>query len=197
MFNYSFIQFEHLKILATLTTTMTKTEHERLSRLIRQHVTLTKAGAKERVATLKADFEQQLDTRYSYDTDEVWNEAVKVADKAVDEANEKIAERCRKLGIPKQFAPSMTSRWWDRGRNSVKEERAEMRRVAYTRLDALAQSAVLAVEKEALRLQTELTAGSLDSADAKAFLGRLPAIEKLMPALNLKELTGGEKSGRA
>jgi hypothetical protein len=175
---------------------MTRTEHDRLERLIRHHVALAKTGARERQAVLKADFEQQLDTRYSYDTYAIWNEAVEAAKKEIGQAQIKVHARCRALGIPDQFAPSLDFSWWNRGRNAVKEERTEMRRVAYTRLEALAQSAILAVEKEALRLHTELTAGSLDSTDAKAFLGRFPAIEKLMPTLSLKELTAVPKPKR-
>jgi hypothetical protein len=171
---------------------VTRTEHDRLGRLIRQNVSLGKAAAKERLATLKADFEQQLDTRYSYDTDEVWKEAVGTANKAIDEAQAKVAQRCRELGIPKQFAPDVSGGYWlDRGRNALVKERAEMRRVAYTRLEALLRQAMLSLDQRGLELQTELTAGSLTSTDAKAFLGRLPAIESLMPVLSLKELTGG------
>jgi hypothetical protein len=39
---------------------MTTTEYNRMGRLICQHVSVGKDAAKERLATLKADFKQQL-----------------------------------------------------------------------------------------------------------------------------------------
>jgi hypothetical protein len=172
---------------------VTNTEYNRLLSLIRRTVALGKVAAKERHATLKAEFEQQLDQRYCYDSDKVWSEAVKVAKKVVAQAQAQVEERCRELGIPKAFAPGLDCRWYDRGRNAVAAERQEMRRVAYTRLESLLSKAVFALERRGLELQTKITAGTLQSADAKEFLTGIHSIEKLMPSLSLKELTQGAK----
>jgi hypothetical protein len=82
---------------------MTKAERDELSRLVRQRAKVVKATASQRVAELRADFEQQFDTRYSFDQDPIWEEAHNATGKAVEAAQAKVAQRCRELGILKQF----------------------------------------------------------------------------------------------
>jgi len=84
---------------------MTKGEREDLQRLIRQREKVLKSAAKQRSAELLADFENQMGQQFSFDQDEIWERAVKSAEPVVRRAQEQIAERCRELGIPKQFAP--------------------------------------------------------------------------------------------
>ena len=65
-----------------------------------------KSAAKQRSAEVLADFENQMGQHFSFNQDEVWAEASKVAMAAVAKANEQIKARCREIGIPDRFAPA-------------------------------------------------------------------------------------------
>lgn len=69
---------------------ITRHELEDLQRLIRQREKVLKSAAKQRSAAMLADFENQMGQRFSFNQDEVWAEASKVAHAAVAKANEQI-----------------------------------------------------------------------------------------------------------
>lgn len=168
---------------------LTTRERQDLGALIRRHEKLAKTAATQRAAELLADFERQLDTQYGFDSDETWRDAHTAATKAVQAAQEVVAARCAELGIPKAFAPTISGvSWFGRGQNAIKERRAELRRIATTRIDALRKAAVTQIEAESVRLQTEVVTTSLTSDHARAFLDRLPVIEQLMRPLEAKDL---------
>ncbi len=169
-------------------TGMTKTERADLSRLIRRREALMKRMADERGAVLLAEFERQSAAIYAYDDDSTWKAAHAAADEAVREAQAQVARRCRELGIPPEFAPHLELSWYDRGQNAVAQRRAELRRVAKTQIDARVAGAKVTIEQQSVELQTEIVAGSLTSATAKAFLGRMPTVEAMIPSLTIPEI---------
>jgi hypothetical protein len=73
----------------------------------------------ERSAELLADFENQLGQEYSFDQDAVWKQAVESVKPLVRRAQQQISSQCRKLGIPDQFAPSVTLSRRARGYGNV------------------------------------------------------------------------------
>lgn len=77
-----------------------------------------------------------------------------------------IAERCRKLGISERFRPRLEVHWYRRGENALKDRRAELCKVAQTRL----------VEE------------GLGTDAARQLLEELPAAEASMPPLEVTEL---------
>jgi hypothetical protein len=87
--------------------TMTKGERDDLIRLIKQRERVQKTAAEERSKELLADFERHLGTIFKYDSDEVWKAANDYVHAAVHDANEKIRQRSKELGIPEEFAPSI------------------------------------------------------------------------------------------
>jgi hypothetical protein len=89
--------------------------------------------------------------------------------------------------VPERFAPSAMVGWMSRGQNASRERRAELRKVATTRIAADAKRAKVEIERASVELQGELVAGGLSSNDAKAFLARMPTAEALLPVL-----AGGE-----
>jgi hypothetical protein len=147
-----------------------------------------KSIATERAAAMLAEFDQQLAAIYSFDDDEVWERANAEAEKAVNEANEKIAERCNQLGIPKEFAPSLAFGWYGRGQNAVASRRVELRRMAKSRIAAIEKEATSKIERLSLTAQTEVIANGLESAAARDFLEKMPTIESMMPTINAVEL---------
>ena len=137
-----------------------------------------------------ADFEHQLGTVYSYYDDETWQAAAVAAEQAVAAAQAEIEKRCLELGIPKQFAPGMSCFWYGRGENAVASRRAELRRMAMTRIAAMEKAARTQIETLSVSAQTALIAGSLTSEAAKEFLEHLPSAEALMPTFEATEITG-------
>ena len=99
-----------------------------------------------------------------------------------------IAKRCKELGIPASFAPTISASWQGRGENMLASRRAELRRVAQTSIAAMTKAAITKIEKQALDLRTQVVGMGLLSADAKLFLESLAPIEENMRALDFTEI---------
>ena len=167
---------------------MTRAERTDLGALIRRREKLLKTAAKQRAAELLANFEKQISTIFSYDDDETWKAAFASAEKAVGDAKAVIAEQCRKLGIPPEFAPDLSLGWYGRGENAVSQRRTELRRVAKTEIDALEARAKTEIERVSVEQQTALISDGLTSVAAQAFLEQMPTAENLMPALDMDQI---------
>jgi hypothetical protein len=166
---------------------MTKADREALARLIRQRERLAKTAASERSAALLADFEQQADRVYSFNEDKVWRSAVLAAQEEVTKAQSVIADRCKELGIPAPFAPTL-SVGWHQQRASVASERAKMRHIAKRRIEQIEATARTAIERASVAAQEALLTGSLTTEAAKLFAESLPVVEELMPKLDMAVL---------
>lgn len=172
-----------------MTEKITRADRDALLSLIRKRERVMKTGAEERSAAMLADFDAQLARAWSWDEDAIWNEAKAVAEAAVGEANEKIAARCRELGIPDEFAPSLAFGWRGQNQQQSAERRELLRRAAKSRIAAVQKDAERQIERLALDAQTDLlSAGGLTSASASAFLDGLKSIDSLMPPVALKEI---------
>jgi hypothetical protein len=170
---------------------MSKSEREDLQRLIRQREKVLKSAAKQRSAELLADFENQMGSEYAFDQDETWAEAAKLAHIEVAKAQDRVAARCRELGIPDRFAPSLVLNWRNRGYDNLLEKRKiELRRMAETQIGAIEAKAIVKIEMSCLQAQTEIATSGLTTNAARQFIGRLPTIEALMPALSFAQIAG-------
>src|SRR5262249_3595264 len=76
--------------------------------------------------------------------------------------------------------------WLSRGRDGVKERRNELRRVAKTRIEALEKEAIVKIEVHTAETVTRIIAHGLTSTAAREFLDSLPAVETLMPPLDVE-----------
>lgn len=77
-----------------------------------------------------------------------------------------------------------------------KGERDELARLVRRR-EKLAKAdvdRVAEIERSSLEVQTELVAGGLRSAEARAFLAAMPSAEALLPALTVAEIEGAAAS---
>jgi len=164
---------------------MSKGERDDLVRLIKQRERVCKTAAEQRSAAMLAEFEQKVSDCHKFATNEVWKAAMEAAIEAAQKANEKIQREADKLGIPKEFQPSLHYHWARRGENEYMQRREELRRVAKAEIDALEKVARVQIETESVRAQTEVIANGLNSEAALAFLNRLPAIDSMMPALDV------------
>ena len=168
-----------------------KSEREDLQRLVRQREKVLKSAAKQRSAELLADFENQMGAEYAFDDDAVWEQATKAAEREVSKAKAQIAARCRDLGIPERFAPTLELGWQHRGYdNLIDARKKELRRMAQTRVEAIERKAITDIEVSCLEAQTQIAIAGLTSQTAKQLLESLPAIEVLMPRLSFQEVSG-------
>lgn len=166
---------------------MTRREREELAKLVRRREKLAKADVDSRAAELEADFERQMATQYD-PLDARWRDLYEQAERATHELNARIAKECDHAGIPARFAPSAHVGWANRGENYTRSRRAELRKVAKTRIVAEAKAAKTEIERRSVDVQTQLVAGSLESDEARAFLNSMPTAEALLPALSLPEI---------
>ena len=165
----------------------TQRERETLLRVVRMNAKIAKEGIAQREAQLLAKADEDLAAAYRFD-DDAWAEVTRAAEAAVYKADQRIAQACRDLGIQERFRPQLTISWSGRGENAVAERRAELRKVARTKIKAAGQEAKLAIDRQAAKVMTDLIAGGLKSAGAKALLESIPAADKLMPPVAVAEL---------
>lgn len=168
--------------------TMTKGERDDLLRLVKKREIVLKKAAEQRSAQLLADFEAQCATIYSFDDDAVWKKAYAETKAALEEAAEAIRERCRALGIPPEFAPSLNMYWAGRGQNAVRERQAELRRAAKAKIESIEKVALTKIEHMSLEAQTNILSSGLDSDAAKSFLSSMPDITSLMPEVTAADV---------
>ena len=166
---------------------MTKTERGELERIIKGRRRVASKAIEQRKAELLADAEQRLAAKYKI-SDVAWADVTASAEKAVQDADSIVAQKCRELGIPEEFRPSLSIGWWSRGENMLRERRVELRKVAQTCIDAMARKALLAIETKALDGLTQLATGALESEDARQFLAAMPNVEALMPPIEIQSL---------
>src|ERR1019366_7580563 len=151
-----------------MSTAMTVRERSELCSLVRQRERLHKTQAKQRSAELLADFEHQLGSIYEWDQDATWKAAAEAAQQAVNHASAAIADRCKQLGNPKEFAPGVSFGWYGRGQNAMKARREELRRMAVTRIAALEMAARTQSEEHSVKLQEQIVAAGITSEAAHA-----------------------------
>jgi hypothetical protein len=170
---------------------MPKSEREDLQRLVRQREKVLKSAAKQRSAEMLADFENKMGSEYSFDDDAVWSKAMEMAEREARKAQKIVAARCKELGIPDRFAPSIKLVWCHRGHdNMVERRKRELRLMAQTAIEAIEQKAIVQIEISCLDAQTQIAAAGLTSDAAKLFIESLPSVESLMPALSYEEMAG-------
>jgi hypothetical protein len=167
---------------------MTKGERVELGQLIRKRERVMKSYAAERAAQMLAEFDRQSAQIFAFDDDQVWAKATDEAKRMVDKSNKVIADRCRELGIPEEFAPSLTFGWEERGQNQVAGRRSELRRMAVSKISAIEAETITKIERLSLTAQTEVLAHGMESDAAKSFLENMPALETLMPSLDAAAL---------
>lgn len=169
-------------------TVMTRGDRETLVKIARQRERLAKSQASERASHLVADFERQMDHEFSYDDNAVWKAAAEAAKVATDKAQAAVADECAKLGIPREFAPSLHCNWYGQGQNATAARKAELRRIAKRAIEAAEKSARTIIETKSIETQERIMVGGLTSADAQRFLESMPTADALMPTLMLGDM---------
>lgn len=167
---------------------MTRADRDRLIKLARQRARLAKSEAVEREKTLLAEVHDQMSAEFSAQ-DKLWAAAVAIAKDAAAKANDLIRAQCIDLGIEAKYAPGLEIGWRSRsGSFTDSQRRAELRKLAETRLAALTQAAKTEIDRACLRTQTELVRDGLESSEAVGYLDAMPTADDLMPVIGLDDL---------
>jgi hypothetical protein len=169
-------------------TEMTPQERQQLRQLIRLREQRAKhevdAFADERIA----QFEQEMATVYRAD-DERWARIKQAMIEVTKRANEELTRICEAEGIREEFAPTISPPMFiGRGENANAERRAELRKVAQTRVKADSKAAKVAIEAASAGVQEQLLIGGLKSEEAKALVETMPTVQSLMPPLHTAEI---------
>lgn len=175
---------------------LTRTDRQDLLKVIRSRERVARAQVLDRTGELRAEFERQMATIHKFDDDQVWAEATRQADAATQQAAAIVADRCAELGIPREFAPSLTCNWYGRGQNASRERRAELRAVATSRIEAIQRSALASIAQASTEAQEAIVAGGLSSTAARAKLAALPPVASLMPYLEMESIVAGMQKKR-
>jgi hypothetical protein len=170
---------------------MSTAERELLDRLMRDKAKVAKDDADARGKWLLADAEAKLAAIYDAQ-DDAWAEITEYAKSVVEDADAAIAAICRQRGVPEKFRPRLCPEWYGRGVNASKERRAELRKVAQTRVAALVKEAQVLIDRQAIEHRTQIARAALTSDEARAFLDRMPTPEQLLPPLSSLQLPSGE-----
>lgn len=151
-----------------------------LGQIIKDRAKVLKAHAEEQAAACLADFERKVSATFAFDSDDVWKRATEEAMKVIAESNEKIAARCKKLGIPKEFAPGLSISWSARGQNGIANRRTELRKVAVAEIEAMKRAAITKIERQSLDLRTQVVTMGVLSRDGVLFLESLAPVQEAM-----------------
>ncbi|EEA04216.1 conserved hypothetical protein [Burkholderia sp. H160] len=166
---------------------MTAKERDALRETVRLRARVAKADIDKRAALLHAEAERRLSERFRSD-DERWAEAVAVAKAKAAEATAEMQAALLRDGVPSENLPSLNVFFNDRGSYAIRERRAELRKLAVAKIDLAVKDAKLSVERWQAATQTELLAGLLGTADAKAFLAAMPTVEALLPPMTMQQV---------
>ncbi len=169
-------------------TDISKADQATLVRLAKNRAKQAEADVDARMAVLYTEVVDQMAAEYEAQ-DALWANAVIVAEEATAKANDQIRRKCAELGIPPGQAPQLHSMWTRRGYEfSSPMRRAELEKLAKTRLDALAKEAKVRINGAALQVEERLILGGFESEDAREAFKLMPTAEDLMPRLSLEDL---------
>ncbi len=176
---------------------MSASERRDLTRLVRQREILLKKDAAERSARLTADFERQLAEKY-YFSPGMEGKMEKIAEEEAENARARVKERCKQEGVPAHFIDRVNVHAHVTSDSchfqSDYSAAGKLRKTAEAEIKAEEKTALVAIQRESLALQTEIVATGLGSATAHAFLERFSAIEVLMPPLDLLRIESTAKT---
>lgn len=163
-------------------------ERRELRAVVRAQFKVLRTEVKQRKAELLAEAESRLVERYRDD------------DRRIDELNFQIQEIGRKAGREiddlKRAAglEEDGGRWVTRNNINVygvsrrSEDRTQLHRALEAGVNEQVTQALLALDRQEADLLKALAMESLESAAARAFLDRIPAVGELVPAARLREI---------
>lgn len=164
---------------------MNRTERDELRRLIRARFKLLRSDVEQRKAELLAELETTITERFAAE-DKAWADANFLVEEAAREANRKANDIYRGL---------FGERWGNPHTDKMivyaaevkhpKGDRTALRIEGMKTIDAKVKAALLELERREVDLLSDLATTALESAQARAFMGRIPTVSELVPASRL------------
>lgn len=174
--------------------TMTKAERDSLISLVKGRFKLLRHDIETRKKEMIAELGQRLDQQFAAPEKE-WDDAQFLIKEARDECNRKVNDLlrtlCQKIGqeYPERSDYDVVV-VRDVG-NPIPGRKDAARRQALKDIEAVEQNARHELAVAENELLTELLTGSLESAEARAFVNRIPSVSALMiPTARLAALVG-------
>jgi hypothetical protein len=171
--------------------TISKAERTELRSVVRQQFKVLAAEVQQRRAELVADADRQIAARYA-DDDKAWREAEWLVAEAARKANREANDVMRGLlgdAWPASHDKTLVGMATQQLRQMQPlNERTEARTTLLHRIDAQVRQTQLALARQEANLLTDLASDAVESAEARAFLRRIPTVSELVPAVRLQEL---------
>lgn len=167
---------------------ITKAERAELRSLVRQRFKLLRAEVVQRQAELEAELETRIGERFA-DEDKAWADAAWQIEEAVREANRKANDVMR--GLVPDWPTAHDKNVVGVYRQEIgqpKHDRTQLRYEGQKRIAAQVKAANLKLDQQEADLLTRLALGALESEAARQFLGEIPTVSTLVPAVRLLEL---------
>ena len=163
-------------------------ERRELRAVVRSQFKVLRTEVKQREAELVADAERQLMERYR-DDDKKQEDLNWRIGEIVKQANQDLSDLLRTYSDDQEggrwsriyalSAPRVTRK---------NEDRPQLHAALTSGIKASVQNALLALDRQEADLLRQLALESLESAEAQAFLGRIPTVAELVPSRRLREI---------
>jgi Winged helix-turn-helix DNA-binding len=169
-------------------TDMTKADRDALIRVAKNRAKQAEREAETREKILIAEIQEELTAEFDAE-DQLWAEAVRVAEQQIAKANAQIEAACLDMGVPSNHAPRIQAHWMSRSPEySDRTRRAQLKELATKRVAALTKLAKTAIQDTVLRIEEQLLLGGLSTDEARSVYEAMPTAEQLMPNLDLADL---------
>ena len=158
---------------------MTNADRQSLIRIAKGRAKQAVREAEMREKIVLAEVLDLMTAEYAA-RDELWADAVAIAEEAAAKANTQIQLRCAELGIPPKHAPQLELSWRSRGAEFAnRERRAELRKLAEAKAAAITKTAKTAIQSSALDIEERLILGGLQTDEARDVIASMPTVERI------------------
>ena len=140
----------------TDTNPMTNADRQALIRIVKARAKQAEREAEMREKIVIVEVLDLMTAEYAA-RDELWSDAVAIAEEAAAKANTQIQLRCAELGIPAKHAPQLELGWRSRSGEFINpSRRAELRKLAEAKAPAVTKTAKTAIQFAALNIEERL-----------------------------------------
>jgi hypothetical protein len=164
---------------------ISNTEVTRLSRLGREQERVALAQVEQEAKDQKARFHEDLKRRFSFLEHEEWRIPMAEAEAAIAPLAAQVDAHCERLGIPIYARPRLSARWSLGGLEVARNEVAELRRLAYARIEADLTAAKAAIKARLSGYMVAVLSDGLSS-EARTLLAQLPDVTALIAPVDYR-----------
>ena len=171
---------------------ITKAERQELRGVVRNQFKVLRREVEQRRAELIAEADGRIRTKY-HDQDSAREQLHFRLQEMVEGWNREVIELLRehKATDPEDSSTGLVARYRGLQMPDVMwagDRRHELRRALTSEVDAQVQAALLRLDREEADLLQTLAMGAIESAEAHAFLGKIPKVAELVSDARMAEL---------